>query len=286
MSRNLLVRVAFAVPAIGVVVLVLWRGGIWLAALLAVLGVLGTREIYDFARRQGIAPLEMLGYFASAAIPFAAIWVTETDFFWVGPMLALGALWMLAVLVTSVMTRGPLQRPLSAVAVTVFGCLYASALLTFIVPIRHGTHSDAHPLASTALVVFPLAITWIGDTCAMAVGTLVGGRKLAPVLSPHKTWSGAVGGVAGALVTAFAFGPAILDRLALHLNVAQLLTFGLVIAVAAQLGDVAESLFKREVGLKDSSALIPGHGGVLDRLDSLYFVVPVSASLFWLFGLV
>jgi phosphatidate cytidylyltransferase len=286
MSRNLLVRVAFAVPAIGVVVVVLWRGGLLLAGLLAVLGVLGTREIYDFARRQGIAPLEMLGYLASAAIPFAAIWVTETDFFWVGPMLALGALWMLAVLVTSVVTRGPQQRPLSAVAVTVFGCLYASALLTFIVPIRHGTHSDAHPLASTALVVFPLAITWICDTCAMAVGTLVGGRKLAPVLSPHKTWSGAIGGVAGGLVAAFAFGPTILDRLALHLNVVQLLIFGLVIAVAAQLGDVAESLFKREVGLKDSSALIPGHGGVLDRLDSLYFVVPVSASLFWLFGLV
>jgi phosphatidate cytidylyltransferase len=286
MSRNLLVRVAFAVPAIGVVVVVLWRGGILLAALLAVLGVLGTREIYDFARRQGIAPLEMLGYLAAAAIPFAAIWVTETDFSWVGPVLALGALWMLAVLVTSVVTRSPQQRPLSAVAVTVFGCLYASALLTFIVPIRHGTHSEAHPLASTALVVFPLAITWIGDTCAMAVGTLVGGRKLAPVLSPNKTWSGAVGGVAGALVAAFAFGPTILDRLALHLNMAQLLIFGMAIAVVAQLGDVAESLFKREVGLKDSSALIPGHGGVLDRLDSLYFVVPVSACLFWLFGLI
>ena len=286
MSRNLLVRVAFAVPAIGVTLVVLWRGGLLLAGLLAVLGVLGTREIYDFARRQGIAPLEMLGYFGSAAIPFAAIWVTETDFFWVGPVLALGALWLLAVMVGALWVRGPQERPLSAIAVTVFGCLYASALLAFIVPIRHGVHSEAHPLASTALVVFPLAVTWVCDTCAMAVGTLVGGRKLAPVLSPHKTWSGAIGGVAGALILALAFGPTVLDRLALHLPVTQLLTLGLVIAVAAQVGDVSESLLKREVGLKDSSALIPGHGGVLDRLDSLYFVVPVSASLYWLFGLV
>jgi phosphatidate cytidylyltransferase len=286
MSRNLLVRVAFAVPAIGVTVAVLWQGGWLLAGLLAMLGVLGTREVYGFARRQGIAPLDVLGYVAAGAIPFAAIWVTETDFSWVGPALALGALWLLAVLVAALVARGPQARPLSAVAVTVFGCLYASALLAFIVPIRHGVHSEAHPLASTALVVFPLAVTWICDTCAMAAGTLIGGRKLAPVLSPHKTWAGAIAGVAGALVAALAFGPMILERFALHLPVAQLLTVGLVVAVAAQVGDLAESLFKREVGVKDSSALIPGHGGVLDRLDSLYFVVPVSASLFWLFGLV
>jgi phosphatidate cytidylyltransferase len=286
MSRNLLVRIAFAVPAIGLSIAVLWRGGWLLAGLLAVLGVLGTREVYALARRQGIAPLDMLGYLAAAAIPFAAILVTELDFLWVGPMLGLGALWLLAVLVAAARVRGPEGRPLTAVAVTVFGSLYASALLVFIVPIRHGVHSEAHPLASTALVLFPLAVTWICDTCAMAAGTLVGGPKLAPVLSPHKTWAGAIGGVLGALIAALAFGRMILDRFALELPATQLLAVGLAVALAAQLGDVAESLFKREVGLKDSSALIPGHGGVLDRLDSLYFVVPVSASLFWLFGLV
>ena len=286
MSRNLLVRVAFALPAIGVTVAVLRWGGWLLAALLAVLGVLGTREVYGLARRQGIAPLGMLGYLAAGVIPFGALWVIETDFLWLGPMLALGALWLLTVLVAAAVVRGPEQRPLSAVAVTVFGCLYASALLAFMVPIRHGVHSEAHPLASTALAVFPLAVTWICDTCAMAAGTVVGGRKLAPVLSPHKTWAGAIAGVAGGLVAALVFGQVILDRFALHLPAAQLLTLGLIVAVAAQAGDLAESLFKREVGVKDSSALIPGHGGVLDRLDSLYFVVPVSATVFRLFGLV
>lgn len=285
MSRNLLVRVAFAVPAIGVTVAVLWQGGWALAGLLAVLGVLGTRELYALARSQGIAPLDILGYLAAAAIPFAAIWVTETELMWVGPVLVLGALWLLALLVVAIAARGPQGRPLTAVAVTLFGCVYASALLAFIVPIRHGVHSEAHPLASTALVVFPLAVTWICDTCAMAAGTLAGGPKLAPVLSPHKTWAGAIAGVAGAAVAALAFGPMILDRLALHLSATQLVTLGVVVAVAAQAGDLAESLFKREAGVKDSSALIPGHGGVLDRLDSLYFVVPVSACLFWLLGL-
>jgi phosphatidate cytidylyltransferase len=286
MSRNLLVRVAFAVPAIGVTVAVLWQGAWLLAGLLALVGVLGTREIYDLARRQGIAPLHILGYLAAVAIPFAAIWVSETELVWVGQVLAVGALWLLAVLVAAVAARGPQGRPLSAVAVTLFGCLYASALLAFIVPIRHGVHSAGHPLASTALVVFPLAVTWICDTCAMAAGTLVGGPKLAPVLSPNKTWAGAVAGVAGGIIAAVALGPTILDRLALHLSTMQLLTLGVVVAVAAQAGDLAESLFKREAGVKDSSALIPGHGGVLDRLDSLYFVVPVSACLYWLLGLV
>src|SRR5204863_45121 len=83
---------------------------------------------------------------------------------------------------------------ITPVWVTVFGCLYASALLSFVVPIRHGAHSDAHQLASTALVGLPLAVTWICDTCAMAAGALFGGPKLAPVLSPHKTWAGAAGG--------------------------------------------------------------------------------------------
>jgi phosphatidate cytidylyltransferase len=286
MSRNLLVRIAFAVPAIAVAVTVLWRGGWLLAGLLAVLGVLGTREVYAFARRQGIDPLDMLGYVGAAAIPFGANWVIEADISWIGPTLALGALWLMAVLVAATVARGPERRPLSAVSVTVFGCLYASALLAFIIPIRHGIHSEAHPLASTALVLFPLALTWIGDTCAMAGGTLVGGAKLAPVLSPRKTWAGAVAGVIGSLVAALAFGHWVFARFALELPVAQLLTIALIVAVAAQVGDVVESLFKREVGLKDSSALIPGHGGALDRLDSLYFVVPVSAMLFWVFGLI
>ncbi len=180
--------------------------------------------------------------------------------------------------------RGPERRPLEAVAVTVFGALYASALLAFVVAIRHGPHSDAHPRGSAALVALPLVVTWVGDTCAMAAGALVGGPKLAPVLSPRKTWAGAVGGVVGAVVAALIYGPLVLTRVALGLTVWQLLVAGVVLAVAAQVGDVAESLFKREAGVKDSSSLFPGHGGVLDRLDSVYFVLPVSAGLFRLFG--
>ncbi len=285
-SRNLLVRIAVAVPAIALTLVVVWSGGWVLAAVLGSLGVLGAREVYDLARRQDIAPLNSLGYIGAAAIPFAALLAQQSRLYGGDALAFIGALWLLGLLAEALITRPPDRRPLASVAVTVFGCLYASALLAFIVPIRHGLHSDAHPRASVALVLFPLAVTWIGDTCAMAAGTLFRGPKLAPVLSPNKTWAGAAGGVVGALVAAVAYGFLVLDRVAIHLGAGQLVAAGLLLAIAAQVGDVAESLFKREAGLKDSSSLIPGHGGVLDRLDSLYFVLPVTAGLFRLFGVV
>ena len=282
MSRNLLLRIAVAVPAIAVSLVVLWLGGWVLATALALLGVLGTREVYDLARREGIEPFERLGLVAAAAVPFATFWVKGyADW---EPVLYVAALWLLAVLVAA-MARGPARRPLTAVSVTVFGSLYASALLAFTIAIRHGPHSDAHPRGAVALVVLPLVVTWVCDTCAMAAGTLIGGPKLAPVLSPRKTWAGAVGGLVGGLIAALVYGPLVLDRVALRLGVWQLATVGLVVAVAAQVGDVAESLFKREAGVKDSSSLIPGHGGVPDRLDSLYFVLAATAGLLRLFGI-
>jgi phosphatidate cytidylyltransferase len=282
MSRNLLVRIVVAVPAIAGAVVALWLGGWVLAAALAVLGVLGTGEVYAFARKQGVEPLGWVGFAAAAAFPLATYWAKDTADW--EPAVYGGAAWLLVALVVAA-ARGPERRPLSALAVTTFGPLYASALLSFLVAIRHGPHADAHPRGSVALVVMPLVITWVCDTCAMAAGTLIGGAKLAPVLSPRKTWAGAVGGVVGGLVAALLYGQLVLDRVALHLGVMQLATVGIVVVLAAQVGDVAESLFKREVGLKDSSSLIPGHGGVLDRLDSLYFVAPVAAGLFRLFGL-
>ncbi len=282
MSRNLVVRIGFAVPAIAGAVLVLWVGGWVLAIALAVLGMLGTHEVYDFARKQGIEPLEWVGFIAAAACPLATYWVKSyADW---EPVVYAGAAWLLVVLVVAA-ARGPERRPLTAVAVTVFGSLYASALLSFVIAIRHGPHVDAHPRGSVALALLPLVVTWVGDTCAMAAGTLVGGPKLAPVLSPRKTWAGAIGGAGGAVVAALAFGPLVLDRVALGLPQWQLVVVGLVAALAAQVGDVTESLFKREAGVKDSSSLLPGHGGVLDRLDSLYFVLPVTAGLLRLFGL-
>jgi phosphatidate cytidylyltransferase len=285
MASNLAVRIAFAAVAIPAVVAVVWLGGWTLAAVIAVLGALGTHEVYGLARRHGIEPLAPVGLAAAVVIPLAAYWARGAETRWAEPALFLGGLWLLAAPLVA-LRRGPDARPLAAVAVTVFGALYASALLAFLVPLRHPQAGPTDALARTALALFPLALTWICDTAAMGVGRAIGGAKLAPVLSPGKTWAGAIGGAAGALAAAIAAGVLVLRPLGWPLSLAQCALVGLAVGTIGQAGDVAESLFKREAGVKDSSTLVPGHGGVLDRLDSLYFVIPVSAGLFKLYGIV
>ena len=284
MASNLTLRIAFAAVAIPLAVGIVWLGGWPFAITLAALGVLGAREIYDLARRQGFDALDRTGGIAAAAIPLLAYWAKGSEIHWAEPALYLGALWMMVTLVVAMFRRGPTGKPLAVVSVTLFGCLYASALLAFLIPIRHGANAAHQPFAYLCLTLFPLIITWIGDTAAMAVGIKVGGPKLAPVLSPNKTRSGAVGGFVGSVLTALALGFLVLNRVGWHFTVWQFVAVGAVVGVVAQVGDIAESLFKREAGVKDSSNLIPGHGGVLDRLDSLYFVVPAAAGLFRLFG--
>lgn len=285
-SNNLVQRIAVAAIAIPLVVGIIWVGGWTLAAMLALLGVLGAREIYDFARRQGIEPLERTGGLAAAAMPLLAYWAKGSELHWAEPAIYLGAIWLMVALAIAMARRGPGGRPLTSVSITIFGCLYASGLLSFLIAIRHGGGAAVRPVAYVLLTVFPLVITWICDTAAMAVGTLVGGPKLAPVLSPHKTHAGAIGGTLAGVITALALGTFVLNRQGWHFSAGQLLVFGLVVAIVAQVGDVAESLLKREVALKDSSSLIPGHGGVLDRLDSLYFVIPAAAGLYRMFGVI
>src|SRR3954466_8932931 len=110
--------------------------------------------------------------------------------------------------------------------------------------------------------------------------------QLAPRVSPGKTRSGSPAGVIGGLLVAPLFGAWIFPRVGVNVPIWRLLVIAGVLSVIGQIGDLAESLFKREAGVKDSSNLIPGHGGVLDRFDSLYFVLPTAAALYHLFGVI
>ncbi len=278
-------RVAFSAVAIPTAAAAAYLGGWVLAAFLAVVGVLATREVYDLAAATGIEPLRRSGMAAAAALPLATWWAKGSEVHFAEPALYLGAVWMIALVAVAAWRRGPARRPLAAVAVTVFGVLYTSGLLCFAIVLRHPSGVGLDSALGTALLFFPLALTWIGDTAAMAGGKLIGGPKLAPTLSPRKTWAGAVSGLMITLLTAWVYALWILDPLERPLAPLAALAAGLVISVAGQVGDLAESLFKREVGVKDSSSLIPGHGGALDRVDSLLFVLPVTAGLFRLFGL-
>jgi phosphatidate cytidylyltransferase len=119
------------------------------------------------------------------------------------------------------------------------------------------------------LLLTVILVTWLNDTCAYLVGRAVGRRKLAPAVSPKKTVEGALGGIGGAVLTAIA-AEAIFG---LGLSVGAAALFGLGLALVGQVGDLAESLIKRQAGVKDSGTLIPGHGGVLDRIDAMLFAL-------------
>jgi phosphatidate cytidylyltransferase len=118
----------------------------------------------------------------------------------------------------------------------------------------------------------------------MLVGVWVGGAKVAPTVSPNKTWSGTIGGVVGAVGAALGWGLLVVVPRGIAVSPLQLTILGLVIGVVGQVGDLAESLLKREAGVKDSGRLFGAHGGVLDRLDSLYWAVPVAAMLLGCWG--
>jgi phosphatidate cytidylyltransferase len=129
--------------------------------------------------------------------------------------------------------------------------------------------------------MLPLLVTWASDTGAYAVGRMIGRHKLIPKVSPGKTVEGAIGGILASVLVAWAFGSLLRDSAQLGFKWFPwgVIVFGAAVSVAAQIGDLFESLIKREAGMKDSSRILPGHGGILDRLDSLFFVLPVSFLL-------
>jgi len=159
------------------------------------------------------------------------------------------------------LTRTPLEQAPAALGALCFGTLYLALPIASLV---HLQRQDPW------LVFLLLAIAWLGDTAAYYVGTRWGRRRLAPVVSPKKSWEGAVAGLVVGMAAALVWSLAHLGRLE-----PAILLVGLATAVAAQLGDLVESIFKRSAGVKDSGRLLPGHGGFLDRVDALLFAAPV-----------
>lgn len=286
MDRNMQTRIAFAAVAIPTALAIVWFGGWALVALLTAAGVLGTRELFNFAHQRGVHPSPVLGLGAAAlAAPLTwlvlsrpDVYVTVADWW---PYA--GALWILAALTWATLRRSPDAHPLGAVTLTLVGPLYAAALPAFLLVLRHSAFGP-RSWAGTALVFFPLVVTWVGDSAAMSGGRAFGGPKLAPTISPGKTRSGGIAGLIGATAAGALLVPLALRPAGVELGVAAAAGMGLLLGVVGQVGDLAESLLKREAGVKDSSHLIPGHGGVLDRFDSLIFVLPVAAFLFRLLG--
>lgn len=277
---NLAARVLFALVAIPVVLAAVYVGGIALALLLALAGAVAAWEYYRIARAAGYAPLAVAGVAIAALTPIAVHAYRLGRF--APPVLTLGAALVLILFALAIWVRGVDGGPIGAVATTIFGAVYTAGMLSFAYGLRYHTYTVT-PAAGTALLAYPLVLTWTTDTAAYFVGRAIGRHKLIPAVSPGKTVEGAVAGLVACVVVSLLYVHLVLvPAAALVLTRWWAVLVGLVLGLAVQLGDLAESLIKREAGVKDSSHLIPGHGGVLDRLDSLLFALPTAYLLFTL----
>ncbi|MHB1318229.1 MAG: phosphatidate cytidylyltransferase [Anaerolineae bacterium] len=247
-------RIASAAVLIPLVAILVWAGGWYLAAGLAIAGVLATAEYLALLRTVGLRPM------ALASLAFVPLAILDAQL--PGSGIVRWSVLLLATAGLSVeVFHSNREGSLNSWGTMVAG-LYIGLGLSYFVSLR---------ALDRGLVWVALALvgTWISDTGAYLAGSRWGRRRLAPAISPSKSWEGVYGGLVTGVVTVWA-----VSWLGLGLAHWQGLLLGAVLVAAATLGDLAESVIKRQVGAKDSGALIPGHGGMLDRIDSLLFVAP------------
>jgi phosphatidate cytidylyltransferase len=257
---NLARRVGTALVAIPVLLLVFfwappWAGLVLIAAAL----VMGEHEFFGLLQARGLKPMRRVGFLLAAAFFLDLAFPG-----WLGvPFAPLGAL----LLLTFALSRGADYESVSAAAATLLGAVYVGALGGTIGALRLLTPVDEGPWR----ILLLLAVIMASDTLAFFVGHALGRRKLAPSVSPGKSVEGAVGGVFGGVL-----GALVVRHLGLpDVPLLHAAALGAVVAAMGIVGDLDESLLKRWAGVKDSGALFPGHGGMLDRLDSLLFGAPV-----------
>jgi phosphatidate cytidylyltransferase len=237
--------------------------------LVAVVAAISAGElIWMFEKR--LPPTGWLGVLGAAACPIAAwLWNDGGKPFqdWAGVM---GAGAVVAVMATAMLQRGELPQAPRSAALAALAWGYAGLLPAAVVALREG--------AGWQWVVLLFVVTWANDTFAYFAGRFLGKRPLAPRLSPKKTWEGFWGGAAGSLIGALVVKLLFLPRL----SIPAALLVGAGAALLGPLGDLAESMLKRASGVKDSGKLVPGHGGLLDRIDAVLFVAPwVVACSLW-----
>jgi len=199
-----------------------------------------------FSLSGGLVARESGKWFGGGAVPLEAV------FF----------LFVLGIAALTLATRRPLVEGLPSAGIS------SSGLLLVAFPLSYGIRLQGSGTLGPALLLFALVIVWVSDTVAYFVGRSIGKHAFAPLLSPKKTWEGAIGGFLGSLLVAIVF--------ARWVNVPLPHLLGMAAAgnVAGQVGDLLESAYKRSAGVKDSGTLLPGHGGVLDRIDALILAIP------------
>ncbi len=255
---------------VSLLVVVVWfGGGAGFTALIIVFGVLAALEFYRMVAGVKPPPLTYFGliwtafFILSRNSELQSLLETRFNPDLLTPLLITSAIILSLI---SLLARRQKEGAFSSWVWTIAGILYIGWLLSHLVALR-GLDDGRN------WVLFVLFATWVSDTAAFFIGRRFGRHKLAPNISPGKTWEGAIGGLCGAIIVSILFFTP--TPFQLPLTYRQAIPLGILISVLGQLGDLAESLLKRNLEVKDSGNLMPGHGGILDRIDSLLFASTV-----------
>jgi len=259
-------RVITALGGIPLLIAIIWFGEPWFTILVAIWGLLAAFEFYRMVATSKVPPLTYFGLIWTLLF----ILSPHFDYDILIPLLltsavVLSLIWLLL--------HPQKERAFTGWAWTIGGILYIGWLLSYLVALR-GLDAGRN------WVFFAFFVTFASDTTAFFVGRAWGKHHLAPHISPGKTWEGAIAGVFGAIIVSLLF--IIPTPLRLPLIYWQAILLGLLVSLFAQLGDLVESLLKRNMGVKESGKLLPGHGGFLDRIDSVVFAgVVVYYYMIW-----
>jgi phosphatidate cytidylyltransferase len=264
-SWSLGLRVASGLLFVPLLILLAWVGGLAFVSFVALEVVLGLLEFYRMMRDKGLQPYPALGLPAGLGVVWVAFrpHTSHADFFATAALILTMGLGL---------RRPDLKGRIEGIAVTLFGVLYVGWLSAHLVLLRELPWRAGTAYAEGAsYVLLAFFITWSCDTGAYSVGRLLGRTRPWSRISPRKSLEGAVGGLGTAVIAAFVarawFAP--------YLRTVDAAVLGLLTGLFAQVGDLVESLLKRDTRQGDSSDIIPGHGGILDRFDSLYFGAPL-----------
>lgn len=249
-----------------------WRDGIPFILAVALISVIGLYEFYRGVRKTGAEPQEWVGLASAFLFLFAARQQFTPSYLSIPGVLTF---FVLVTLTVELLRHKP--SPIKNLGTTFLGAVYVGWLSSYLVAIRSiGKQFDLAyinlpwqvPLGAW-LVVYVVFCTWAADTGAFLVGRKWGKHKLAPTVSPGKSWEGWFAGVAACLVMSFIMG------LAMRMPWYHMIILGIGISIVSVIGDLAESAIKRDIGIKDFGSVLPGHGGMLDRFDGLLFAAPI-----------
>jgi phosphatidate cytidylyltransferase len=256
-------RVITAAVGVPLIVLAIWFGDPWITIFIAAAALAGTYEFYHMADSDTRDPLLYLGLLWTLALVLSPHYRNPD-------LLPIAITAAILVSLVCLLFRPSRQQAFHQWAWTIVGALYIGWMLSYWLNLR-GLEDGRN------WVYLAMLTTFANDTSAYFIGRARGRHKMAPAISPAKTWEGAIGGLVGAITGAVVIA-VVLKLISAELGAPfafrywQIIVLGLLVGVFAQLGDLVESLLKRRTGVKESGNLLPGHGGVLDRFDSLIFV--------------